>query len=277
MYNKTSKQPFENLSPRHYLYISINHFAASVEEALNPQFRNVPLAIIENINSELTIVDCNVIAASFGIKKGMSLKKAFQITPRLVIRPIQSGFLKGFSRAFIKISKKWGEFVMEKNNEILLTIPYSTSIERAIIFLKIQNACWQELECKVNIGFGSSPTLAKLANLTLRQPGFQFYDKNDAQTLNRIPIRFLPGLGQSSALRLKESGIAFIGEFLNAKTEDVYSWLGKKGLALRYQVTSSWIGVKKPEEIVGSKAIGLKLNKRFNFNFFNKNLASVNT
>jgi len=32
----------------HYLLVSIWHFAASVEETLNPRFRNSPLAIIEN-------------------------------------------------------------------------------------------------------------------------------------------------------------------------------------------------------------------------------------
>ncbi|PIS40913.1 MAG: hypothetical protein COT26_00765 [Candidatus Kerfeldbacteria bacterium CG08_land_8_20_14_0_20_43_14] len=251
----------------HYLLVSIWHFAASVEEALNPRFRNSPLAIIENEDSELKIVDCNAMAANLGIKKGLGLKKALQITPRLVIRPIQSNHLKGFANNFIKISKKLGGVINSNQHEILLRIPYSTPIERAAMFLKIQNICWQELECKIVAGFGSSPVLAKLANLTLHQPGFRYFDKADKFNLQQVPIRFLPGLGKQNALKLKNSGVNSVKDFINETSENIYSLLGRAGLALRYKVIA-W----HPQPDLPEKP---HAKPRLNFGLFKNNFSAT--
>lgn len=250
----------------HYLLVSIWHFAASVEEALNPRFRNTPLAIIENKDSELKIIDFNAIAAGLGIKKDLSLKKALQITPRLVIRPIQSNHLKGFANNFIKISKKWGEVISSNQHEILLRIPYSTPIERAILFLKIQNICWQELECKIVAGFGSSPVLAKLANLTLRQPRFRYFDKADKVNLQQVPIRFLPGLGKQNILKLKNRGIHSVRDFINETSGNIYSLLGRTGLALHYKVIA-W----QPQPDLPEKP---PVKPRLNFGLFKNNFSA---
>ncbi|RJO59474.1 hypothetical protein C4546_01850 [Candidatus Parcubacteria bacterium] len=261
-----TNQTGQNQMAHHFLVVSIWHFWASLAEALNPRLRNLPLALVENLNEQARIVDCNVLASNLGIRKNQSLNAALRKTPRLVVKTLSENHQVGFVKTFQKLAKKWGEPLKIQDHEVLLRIPATTVIQRAAKFLKVQTDCWLELECKIKAGFGSTPILAKLAMLTLKQPGFKYLSVSDQEHLKMIPLQLLPGLGWRTGAVLKRYGVNNVSDFLTTPADQVYAWLGKNGLRLQYQINRGFLTTPNPVENFQKNSdfksrLNLKLNQ----------------
>lgn len=221
-----------NTQNTEYVSISLWHQIASVEEALNPQLRNLPM-VVANLNAERPVVlDANAPARNLGILPRQLISVAIRRTPRLIVRPIRSAQVIGFMHTFLKLARRWGTVVSINSTQLIIAVPELTLLGRTSLFLKIQNACARELECAITVGFGSTQVYAELARRTLQKPGWQILQRSDIPRLHTIPIKLLPGVGKRTAEVLKKIGISSVGAFAEIPIGDVLTLLGKSGLKL---------------------------------------------
>jgi DNA polymerase IV len=212
-----------------YVSISLWHQIASVEEALNPQLRNLPM-VVANLNLDRPVViDANAPARNLGIRPRQLVSAASQRTPRLIVRQIRSAQIIGFMHTFLKLARRWGTVISINSAQLIIAIPELTLLERTSLFLKIQSVCARELECAITVGFGPTQIYAELARRTLQKPGWQVLD---ILKLRAIRIELLPGVGKRTAEALKKVGISSIGAFSEMPIGDVLTLFGRSGLKL---------------------------------------------
>ena len=75
---------------RYILHIDMNAFFASVEEVLNPELKNLPIAVGGRTSRASVIASPNYIARKYGVKAGMPNFKAKKL--RYVVANIVDGF-----------------------------------------------------------------------------------------------------------------------------------------------------------------------------------------
>jgi DNA polymerase-4 len=224
--------PITTAQNTEYVSISLWHQIASVEEALNPQLRNLPM-VVANLNLDRPLVlDANASARNLGIRTRQLVSVALRRTPRLIVRPIRSAQIIGFMHTFLKLSRRWGAVVAMNSTQLTIAIPELTLLGRTSLFLKMQNACARELECGITVGFGPTQVYAELARRTLQKPGWQFLQHSDSKKLHAIRIEQLPGVGKRTAEALTKIGITSVGSFAEMPVGKVLSILGRSGLKL---------------------------------------------
>ncbi|MFA6042535.1 MAG: hypothetical protein WCV85_02425 [Patescibacteria group bacterium] len=212
--------------------IQLWHAAVSIEEAMHPKLRGTPFAIADLGGVQPRIVDANDAARSLGVRTRMTVAQAMERAPRLVLRPQNTQRLDAFLKVYKRLGKRWGSVVRHAGADLMLVTTSLTLLERTSLFLKIQAACWRELECQVTVGMGSTPTYAELARRGLRQPGWQYLAPQNAEILHHLPVRLLPRVGDRTAAALQASGIRTIADFAQQSPTAVLRALGRSGLQL---------------------------------------------
>lgn len=212
--------------------IQLWHAAISVEEAMHPKLRGTPFAIVDLTGTQPRILDANDQARALGVRARMTVEQAMQRAPRLVLRPHNPQRLNAFLKVYKRLAKHWGTVLRHSGADLTVVTNSLTMLERTSLFLKIQSACWRELECQVTVGMGPTPTFAELARRGLRQPGWQYVGPQDRDILHHLPVRLLPRLGDRTAEALQSYGIRTIADFAKQSPATIFRALGRSGLQL---------------------------------------------
>lgn len=204
-------------------HVRLWHFIASVEEALHPSLRSQPLVMTGAREQGERILDANDLARSLGARTGMRVAIARTRIPRLVARSWNYQRGEGFRRAFRTLAARWGRVVSvtADGQSATLIIPVANALERAAIFLHIQQACWRELECNVVVGMGPTAHFALLAASSCAEPGFRYLDNHEEATLRTIPVASIPKIGRRTARALVHLGVPTAWHFLQLQRGDV--------------------------------------------------------
>lgn len=197
-------------------YVRLWHMVASVEQAVQPSLRSVPFVVIDPRRTSRRVLAANELARGLGIRPGLQVQHVMRKFPNVQIRELNVDRLQGFTRAFHRIAKQWGRVTSTTQDGMGLTIiiPAVDALQRAAVFLHIQEACWQELECNVVVGVGSNVDFAHLAAEACAEPGFRYLDRYEEQALNTLPVSIIPGIGRRTARALVELNVATVWHFM---------------------------------------------------------------
>ncbi|MEK7570540.1 MAG: hypothetical protein AAB515_03835 [Patescibacteria group bacterium] len=197
-------------------YVRLWHMVASVEQAVQPTLRSAPFIVTDARHTPLRIVDANELARTLGIKPGMDVQHVRRRFPHVQVRGLNVERLQGFISAFHCIAKKWGRVTSttQDGQGLTVLIPAVDALQRAAVFLHIQEACWKELECNVAVGVGPSVDFAHLAAMACPEPGFRYLDRQEQQSLNTLPVSIIPGIGKRTARALVELDVATVWHFM---------------------------------------------------------------
>lgn len=197
-------------------YVRLWHMVASVEQAVQPSLRSVPFVVADTHRAPLRVVDANELARALGIKPGMDVQRITRHYPQVQVRPLHAERLAGFTQAFHRIARQWGRVTSTTQDGTGLTvlIPAVDALQRAAVFLHIQEACWQELECNVIVGVGPNVAFAHLAAAACAEPGFRYLDQHEQQTLRTLPVSLIPGIGRRTARALVDLDVPTVWHFL---------------------------------------------------------------
>lgn len=212
-------------------YVRLWHMVVSVEQAVQPSLRSVPFVVVDPRRTPLRVLDANELARSLGIHAGMQVQYITKKFPGIQVRMLNVERLQGFTRAFHRIAKQWGRVTSTTRDGMGLTIiiPAVDALQRAAVFMHIQEACWHELECNVVVGVGSSVDFAHLAAEACPEPGFRYLDRHEEQVLNTLPVSIIPGIGRRTARALVELNVATVWHFMQL-TQTTIGELGGKSL-----------------------------------------------
>jgi len=213
------------------------HVVASVEQALHPHLRSVPFAVVDTPLPGGRVLDANEVALAVGVRAGTPVDRLRRRFPHIHIRPSSPERLQGFTRAFAALAKRWGRVtgVSADGQTATVIIPAVSALERAAVFLHIQEACWQELECNVVVGVGPTVAFANLAAGACVEPGFRFLDRQEQASLNTLPVSLIPGIGRRTARALVQYGVPTVWHFLTLTPDEVTALGGPTLLRLYRQ------------------------------------------
>jgi len=230
------------LGERVILHCDCNSFFASVEMALHPEYKNVPMAVCGSIEDRRGIVLAkNELAKKYNIQTAETVFSAKKKCPYLVIAEPHHKLYSEFSKRVNDIYKRYTDMVEPFGiDESWLDVTGSQKIfgNGEKIAKRISDDVKREIGITISVGVSFNKVFAKLGS---------DYKKPDAITvINRdnfknivypLPVGDLLFVGKKTAAQLLKMGIRTIGDLAESSVEIISSRLGKNGEQLyRYAI-----------------------------------------
>ncbi len=227
-----------DMNGRLILHSDLNNFYASVECALNPTLRNVPLAVSGDPEKRHGVILAkNAIAKAAGVKTGDVIWEATQKCPDLkLVRPHFDLYMQ-FSRRVFDIYTRFTPSVESFGpDECWLDCTGCTSLfgSGEQIAQKILNTIHQETGLTASIGISFTKPLAKLGSDLAEPNGYFIATRADfREKLYRLPVADLLMVGKKTAAKLERLNIHTIGELADANDACLKKLLGINGLKIK--------------------------------------------
>ncbi len=208
-------------------------FFASVEQVLNYKLKGKPLVTGAERGA---ITSASIEAKKMGVGRGISLRDARKLCPKLLVVPSNYMAYSIFARRMYKIVREFTSDVEEYSiDECFADITgldkkYKKSYEE--IALMIKGKLEKNLGVTFGVGLGPNKVLAKAASKHRKPAGFTSIFKEDLEVfLKNIPVGKLWGIGVKTAIYLNKRGVVTALDF-REKTE---GWLADNDLAKPYK------------------------------------------
>lgn len=246
------------------VHVDMDCFFASVTEASNPVFKDLPLAICHSASSKGTgeVSAANYEARKYGISAGMFISKAIELCPYLIVAPYDFTAYEEVSEKVYKIFLKTTAAVQPLScDEAYLDITgLGDDAERVVAGMRAEIE--EQTGCNASAGIGPNMLLARLAT-TKAKPNGQMRLLPDSQAsrvfLTSLQATELPGVGWATSKRLQQLGVASIGDLALLSKDTLQHELGKSAGALLYDYARG----KDPRRVEPPKArksVGAEVN-----------------
>lgn len=198
------------------MYIDFNSYFASVEQQLNPELRNKPIAVIPVETDATCAIAASYEAKAFGVKTGTPIWEAKKICPGLICVLVQhKAYLEFHNKIIQELEKHVPITKVWSIDEMAVKLMDNETANARTLAEKIKLGLRKNVgECiRCSIGFAPNRFLAKVATDMKKPDGLVFiYEEDLPQKLYSLKLRDLPGIGANMEIRLRKYGI------LNMKT-----------------------------------------------------------
>ena len=217
---------------RYIMHIDLDSFFVSVERLLDPSLNGK--AVIIGGNAQRGVVaSCSYEARAFGVHSGMSSRDAFKLCPHAIS-------VRGSYDRYAEFSKRVTDIVDE-----MVPLYQKASVDEFYIDLTgtdrfydpFQLACnlrqrvIKETGLPISFGMGSGRTIAKMATNRAKPNGQLFVPHGqELEFLAPLPIRAIPGMGESTCKKLYEYGIEKIGDLQKVQMPFLHTIFGKNSI-----------------------------------------------
>lgn len=222
---------------RTILHCDCNGFYASVECALKPELRNVPMAVGGDRESRHGIILAkNELAKKYNIRTAETIYQALKKCPELIVVPPQHSVYREFSERINEIYRRYTDLVEPFSiDESWLDVTESRLLFGGgkKIADELRAAVRDETSVTISVGVSFNKVFAKLGS---------DYKKPDATTvishenwkeiLFPLPASYMLYVGGATSKTLSSLGIRTIGDLANAGDALLTSRLGKLGHTL---------------------------------------------
>lgn len=215
--------------------LDIDCFFASVEMALHPELRGVPLCVGGN-RGERGIVACpNYEARAYGVKTAMPLRTAERLLPPEAV------FMPGHHKVYGDYSTRVMDLLYNFTPDI-----EQVSVDEAYMDVTgclhfwendpermaraMQERIWKECGLSVSIGVASNKVCAKIA-AGLKKPGGVVIVPHgeEKEFLAPLPVDMVPGIGVKTTPKLHAMDIRTVADVLHPSSPLAHrsSWLSR--------------------------------------------------
>lgn len=236
------------------LHCDCNSFFASVETALNPAYKNVPMAVCGSQEDRHGIVLAkNELAKKYGIVTAETVYSAKKRCPGLVIaQPHYEEYIK-YSRRVNAIYAEYTDLVEPFGiDESWLDVTASRRVFGSGLEIaeEIRNRIKTEVGITVSIGVSFNKVFAKLGSDYKKPDAITVIDeKNFKSIVHPLPVDTMLFVGKRTKEILFSLGIRTIGDLAAAPEMILVNRLGKSGeMLLRYAKGLDDTPVVVPEE-----------------------------
>lgn len=244
------------------LHCDLNNFFASVECAMQPELKNVPMAVCGSVEDRHGIVLAkNELAKKYGVMTAEVIWQAKKKCPDLVcVKPHMDKYMEA-SRKVFGIYCEYTDLVESFGiDECWLDVTGSTLLFGSgyDIAYAIKERIKSELGLTISAGVSFTKVFAKLGSDIKKPDAITcIYRENYKETVWNLPANAMLGVGNSTDLKLKKYGIHTIGDLANSDIAFLTSILGKNGEILWYCANAEAIGkVAHQNDSIISKSIG---------------------
>lgn len=215
---------------RMVIHLDMDCFFASIATQGHPSFRGKPLAVCHSNSAVGTaeVSSANYEARAFGVHAGMSMSRAKQRCPHLLVLPYEFDKYEDASESVYKILLKHTAAVQPVScDEAYLDI---SGLGDPLAMAAAIRAQIEEMTgCTASAGIGPNMLLARLATKRAKPNGVFRYSAAEAQAdTAALPLADLPGVGWSLQQRLAELGLVTAADVRMATKERLQRELGDK-------------------------------------------------
>ena len=224
-----------NTSNRIILHADMDAFFASVEQAQNPQYRNLPV-IVGGLSGRGVVSAASYEAREFGVHSAMPMWQARQLCPGAVFLPPNGKLYKRYSDLALQIYLQHTPCIEAVSiDEAYLDITGTERLFGSPLQLaeRIKRTIRTRLDIGISIGLAGNRLLAKLASEWHKPDGLMWLrDELLPDILDDLAVEKLPGIGEMTRRRLNHLGVSRIGQLRRIPLLLLEKEFGKIGLHL---------------------------------------------
>jgi len=222
------------MSDRVILHCDCNSFFASVETALNPAYKNVPMAVCGSEEDRHGIVLAkNELAKAYGIKTAETVFSAKKKCPNLVIASPHYQAYAEYSRRANEIYHRYTDMVEPFGiDESWLDVTASRKLfgDGLEIAKRISSDIKKELGITVSIGVSFNKVFAKLGSDYKKPDAITVISRENYESIiTPLPASTLLFVGNKTAEALRTIGVRTIGELARVSLDMLVTKFGKSG------------------------------------------------
>lgn len=247
---------------RTILHCDCNGFYASVECALNPELKDVPMAVGGSSEARHGIILAkNELAKKYNIKTAETIWQAKRKCPQLVIVPPHHDLYEEYSKKVNAIYKEYTDLVEPFGiDESWLDVTGSRALfgDGKTIADTLRQRVKSELGITISVGVSFNKVFAKLGS-DYKKPDAttEITRENFKDIVYPLPVTELLFAGKKTAVQLEKIGIKTIGDLANSDIEIMQKLLGKNGeMLIKYARGEDDSPVKLSTEKTELKSVG---------------------
>jgi DNA polymerase IV (DinB-like DNA polymerase) len=226
--------------------VDLNAFFPSCEELRDPAIVGKPHAVImteqkENITKG-AVASCSYEARNFGVRSAMSLSKAKELCPTLVLRPVDISYYRQVSEKVMNILEEYADVLEQSSideayldctNKMMRrmmtteTANATTTIEQYASTIK--KAIKERIGLLTSVGVASTKSAAKIASDFQKPDGLTIIYPDQLQKFfEHLGVERISGIGPKTQQILKEMGAETIGQLAKHDVQKLIEKFGKK-------------------------------------------------
>lgn len=229
----------KQIKERVILHADVNNFYASVECALKPELRSLPVAVTGNPKKRTGIILAkNEIAKHMGVKTGQVIGEAVALCPDLVCLPPHYNLYEDISLALHNMYLEYTNFVEPLGlDECWLDVTHSLNYLKKSgeeIANELRERAKKEFNLTISVGVSFSKIFAKLGS-DLRKPDFTTvisFNTFKEQTYH-LALNSIVGIGRRLEKKFSAIGVNTIGDFVQLEDSFLKSVMGINGTNLK--------------------------------------------
>ncbi len=242
------------------LHVDMNSFYASVEIAKDRSLQGKPLAIAgDEKQRKGIIVTCSYEARALGIHTRMPVWEAKRLCPHLIVKQPNFPLYKRASFSLFQLLSQYTDVYQPVSiDEGYLDITNYMNLEDPLaVANNIQKEVLKQLFLPCSIGMAPNKFLAKMASNMKKPLGITVLRKRDVPSvLWPMNVTNMHGIGEKTALKLKNMGITTIGDLAKAEEGMLRKQLGVNGILLKQRANGIDDRPVDPSQIDQFKSIG---------------------
>jgi len=239
---------------RHIAHFDLDAFFVEVEVLKDPSLRGRPL-IVGGSRERGVVTTCSYEARAFGVRSAMPMGQALQRCPQAVVLPGSRGDYSRYSRWVTDIIGDSAPcFEKASIDEFYVDL---TGLDRFHDVLgwtvALRERIRRETGLPISFGLAANKLVAKMATNEAKPNGYLHIPQGrEAEFLAPLPVGRLPGIGDHAERRLRELGIATLGELAAYPPPVLSSTLGRWAAELQRRATGHHEGAVQPYHVAKS-------------------------
>jgi DNA polymerase IV (archaeal DinB-like DNA polymerase) len=232
------------------LCVDLNAFFPSCEELRDPSLIGKPHAVIMTDQNKGSITkgavaSCSYEARRYGIKSAMSLSKAKELYPDLILNPVDIPYYKEISDKVMRILEEYADSLEQSSiDEAYLdcTLKINSNPSAAIedYALQIKKSINEQCRLLTSIGVANTKSGAKIASDFKKPDGLTIVSPDRlSEFLQNMSVDAISGIGTKTRRILREEfGIETIGHLASQDVQRLIERFGKRHGLWMWQVAN---------------------------------------
>lgn len=250
-------------------HLDMDAFFASVEEAVTPNFKGLPIVVGSDPKQGTgrgVVSTANYKAREYGIHSALPISQAWYLAqtakkegkPEVVFLPVDFDLYGRVSARIFEIIKKYSGLVEPASiDEFYFSLEKSFA-KAKLVCQKIKKEIKTQEKITCSIGLGPNKLIAKIASGFKKPDGLTIVlPKNAEAFLEPLPIREIPGIGPKTAEIFYKMEVKSVKDIKRFSQEQLHDLLGKWGSDLYYKIRgidNSEIETEREVKSIGEQA-----------------------
>ena len=232
------------------LCVDLNAFFPSCEELRDPSLVGKPHAVIMTEQDKGTITrgavaSCSYEARRYGIQSAMSLSKAKELYPDLILNPVDIPYYREVSDKVMRILEEYADSLEQSSIDeayldCTLKINSNPSVAIEDYALQIKRSINEQCGLLTSIGIANTKSVAKIASDFKRPDGLTIVSPDRLSGfLQNMSVGAISGIGTKTRHILREEfGIETIGHLASQDVQRLIERFGKRHGLWMWQVAN---------------------------------------